>query len=169
MGASLTMAAWVIGAFLGSGFGAAVMHKLSRRILHIGLTLMAAGLAGLYAVFSHVGADLGSWDLTLPLVGTGLGMGMIFVPLFDIIMGDVRDHEVGSGAAILESLQQLGASLGVAILGTIFFACRCHHIAGTAVRWEPDDPDTEPAGPQPRHPAAAATTTPRRPVRVRRG
>jgi hypothetical protein len=49
-------------------------------------------------------------------------MGMIFVPLFDIIMGEVRDHEVGSASAILESLQQLGASIGVAGLGTVFFS-----------------------------------------------
>jgi MFS family permease len=51
----------------------------------------------------------------------GLGMGMIFVPLFDIIMGEVRDHEIGSASSLLESVQQLGASLGVAVLGTIFF------------------------------------------------
>ena len=48
-------------------------------------------------------------------------MGMIFVPLFSIIMGEVDDHEVGSATGLLESLQQLGASLGVAVLGTLFF------------------------------------------------
>ena len=46
---------------------------------------------------------------------------MIFVPLFSIIMGEIDDHEVGSAAGLLESLQQLGASLGVAALGTLFF------------------------------------------------
>ena len=60
--------------------------------------------------------------MTLPLVGYGMGMGMIFVPLFDIIMGEVRDHEVGSASGLLESLQQVGSSLGVAVLGTVFFA-----------------------------------------------
>ena len=46
---------------------------------------------------------------------------MIFVPLFSIIMGEIEDHEVGSASGLLESLQQLGASLGVAVLGTLFF------------------------------------------------
>jgi hypothetical protein len=46
---------------------------------------------------------------------------MIFVPLFDIIMGDIEDREVGSASGLLESIQQLGASLGVAVLGTVFF------------------------------------------------
>ena len=51
------------------------------------------------------------------MVVYGLGMGMIFVPLFSIIMGEIEDHEVGSASGMLESLQQLGASLGVAALG----------------------------------------------------
>lgn len=116
--ASLTMTAWAVGAFLGSGFGATMMARLGRRILHIGLSLMAAGLALLYPVF----ADPGWLKLALPMALYGIGMGMIFVPLFDIIMGDVKDREVGSASSILESIQQMGSSLGVAVLGTIFFA-----------------------------------------------
>ena len=48
-------------------------------------------------------------------------MGMIFVPLFGIVMGEVDDHEVGSASGLLTSVEQLGASLGVAVLGTVFF------------------------------------------------
>ncbi len=119
--ASLTMSAWAVGAFLGSGFSAMMMHKLGRRILHLGLAIMAVSLVGLYMVFTHDGSGLVGWHL-MPALGVyGVGMGMIFVPLFDIIMGEVADHEVGSASAILESLQQLGASVGVAALGTVFF------------------------------------------------
>jgi uncharacterized membrane protein YeiH len=49
-------------------------------------------------------------------------MGMIFIPLYDIITAELADHEVGSASGILESFQQLGASLGVAVLGTVFFS-----------------------------------------------
>jgi EmrB/QacA subfamily drug resistance transporter len=119
MRASLTMSTWAVGAFLGSGFGATMMARLGRRILHIGLSLMALGLGGVY--LGLTGSGPGGWSLTLPLGLYGLGMGMIFVPLFDIIMAEVRDHEVGSASSLLESLQQLGASLGVAVLGTVFF------------------------------------------------
>jgi EmrB/QacA subfamily drug resistance transporter len=120
--AALTLSAWAVGAFLGSGFGAAMMHKLNRRILHLGLGIMAVSLLALYLVFTHDGHALNAWDLAPALAAYGFGMGMIFVPLFDIVMGEVRDHEVGSAAAILESLQQLGASIGVAGLGTVFFS-----------------------------------------------
>jgi MFS family permease len=121
MKASLTMSAWAFGAFVGSAFGSGMMARLGRHILHIGLSLMAVGTVALYLVFRTVGMQLGARELLVPLLVYGIGMGMIFVPLFDIIMGDVRDHEVGSASGILESLQQLGASLGVAVLGTVFF------------------------------------------------
>jgi predicted MFS family arabinose efflux permease len=119
--ASLTMAAWAVGAFLGSGFAAAMMNKLGRRILHLGLSLMAPGIAGVWLVLRGPGAEMTSWQLAFPLLVFGAGMGMIFVPLFDIIMGEIADHEVGSASSSLEALQQLGASLGVAVLGTVFF------------------------------------------------
>jgi EmrB/QacA subfamily drug resistance transporter len=129
--ASLTMSAWALGAFLGSGFAAAMMAKLGRRILHIGLIGMAAGMVGVYLVLQGSGIDLTSWELAVPLGAFGFGMGMIFVPLFDIIMGEIADHEVGSASSSLEALQQLGASLGVAVLGTVFFGITGPAIAAT--------------------------------------
>ncbi|WP_242906419.1 MFS transporter [Actinomadura terrae] len=119
--ASLAMASWAVGAFVGSAFGSMAMNSLGRRVLHLGLTLMAAGLASLYAVFEAAGTGLTAWHLAAPLLLFGAGMGMIFVPLFDIIVADIADHEVGSASAALESIQQLGASLGIAVLGTVFF------------------------------------------------
>lgn len=120
--ASVTMSAWAVGAFVGSAFAAMTMARLQRRILHLGLVVMSIGLVLTYAAWQREGIAVGASDLTLPLLAYGIGMGMIFVPLFDIIMGEVEDHEVGSASGLLESLQQLGASLGVAALGTVFFA-----------------------------------------------
>jgi EmrB/QacA subfamily drug resistance transporter len=121
LAASLAMIAWAAGAFIGTAFGSTMTNKLGRHILHIGLTLMGAGLVGLYVVFS-AGPELTGWNLALPLLTYGIGMGMIFAPLFDIILSGLQDHEVGSASGLLESFQQLGASLGIAVLGTVFFS-----------------------------------------------
>lgn len=43
------------------------------------------------------------------------------MPLFEIVVGDVADHEIGSASGVLQAVQQLGMSLGVAGIGTIFF------------------------------------------------
>ncbi len=122
LAASVSMAAWAVGAFIGSAFGSMVASKLGRTVVHIGLALMCLGLVGLYAVFSTVGEALNGWSLVAPLLVYGAGMGQIFIPLFDIILSGVEDHEVGTASGLLESFQQLGASLGVAILGTVFFS-----------------------------------------------
>ncbi|GAB1515787.1 MFS transporter [Actinophytocola sp. KF-1] len=114
--ASLTMAPWAVGAFVGSAVGASVLAGLGRRVLHLGLGLMTAGLTWLYFALSVDGPPIA------PLAVFGAGMGMIFVPLFDIIVGDLADDEVGSASGILTSVQQLGASLGIAVLGTVFFS-----------------------------------------------
>jgi len=57
--------------------------------------LMAVGLGGIIVTLSGGPGGI-TWRLLVPLLVYGLGMGMIFVPLFDIVIGEVRDHEVGS-------------------------------------------------------------------------
>ena len=119
--AALTMAPWAFGAILGSAFGGINMHKLGRTILHIGLALMALGLLAQYAALQIAGTGIDHWDLVAPNLIGGAGMGMIFVPLFDVILGGVEDRELGSAAGVLGSIEQLGIALGIAVLGTIFF------------------------------------------------
>jgi EmrB/QacA subfamily drug resistance transporter len=119
--ASLTTAPWALGALFGSAFGGITMHRLGRRILHFGLILMGGGVLALYVVFQWAGAGITHWDFVAPLLIGGAGMGMIFVPLFDIILGGVEAHEIGSASGTLQALQQLGMTLGIAVLGTVFF------------------------------------------------
>jgi hypothetical protein len=95
---------------------------VGRPILHIGLAIMAVGTLVLYLSLHAAGGPVGALQLVPGLAVFGTGMGMIFVPLFSIIMGEIGDHEVGSASGLLESSQQLGASLGVAVLATLFFS-----------------------------------------------
>lgn len=119
--ASIAMAAWAVGAFIGSGASAGLAPKLGRGVLHLGLAMMTVGLVVLWLQFGAAGTP-GTWALSPALLVYGIGMGMIFVPLFGIITGDLEDHEVGSASGLLESFQQGAAALGVAILGTVFFS-----------------------------------------------
>jgi MFS family permease len=121
--ASFLLAAVAVGAFVGSGVGAWAATAVGRPILHIGLVIMAIGtLVLLLSLHAVHGGPVGALDLVPGLALFGTGMGMIFVPLFSIIMGEIDDHEMGSASGLLESSQQLGASLGVAILVTLFFS-----------------------------------------------
>lgn len=121
MHASLAVTPSAIGAFVGSALSGTLGAKLGRRILHLGLAVMAVGAIGFLLVLDHAGAGVTGWDMTAPLAVYGLGMGAIFVPLFDLVIGDVKMHQIGSASGVLECVQQFGAALGVAVLGTVFF------------------------------------------------
>ncbi len=129
--ASLTTAPWGVGALAGSTLAGVTMVRLGRRILHAGLAIMAGGLAAAYLVVQHAGPGLAGWELAAPLLISGLGMGMIFGPLFEVIMGGVAPHEMGSGSSVLQSVNGLGSSLGVAGLGTLFLGIAGQPAAAT--------------------------------------
>jgi hypothetical protein len=54
--------------------------------------------------------------------------------LIQFILAAVKMNEVGSASGVMEASQQLSTSLGVAVLGTIFFAMFKHHSATDALR-----------------------------------
>jgi hypothetical protein len=60
-------------------------------------------------------------DLLAPMIVGGIGMGMVFVPLFDIVMAGVEPHEMGSASGVLQSVNSMSMALGVAGLGAVFF------------------------------------------------
>jgi len=129
--ASLTTAPFALGGFIGSAAGGMLMQKVGRTIVQAGLAVMGIGLLGLYAVLEHAGTGVGTWDIVGPMLVSGIGMGAIWVPMFEIIVGDVADHEVGSASGVLQAVQQLGMSLGIAAIGTVFFGALGAH-AGRA-------------------------------------
>ena len=127
---AITTAPWAAGAFVGSAVGGITMIKLGRRVLHAGLVVEAAGLLGIYAVLRMAGGSVGTVDLLAPMIVGGIGMGMVFVPLFDIVMAGVRPREMGSASGVLQTVNSLGVSLGVAGIGAIFFALASGHGGG---------------------------------------
>jgi hypothetical protein len=54
------------------------------------------------------------------LVLTGLGMGCIFAPAFSTATLGVQNHDAGIASAMVNTSQQVGGSVGTALLSTIF-------------------------------------------------
>jgi MFS family permease len=110
-----------LAAIAGSITSSALLPKIGRTTIHAGTAIMASGLVVVALVLSSAGRAVTAWDLAAPLALTGYGMGMVFVPLFDVILAGVAPHELGSASGLLESVQQLSMSLGIAIVGTVLF------------------------------------------------
>ena len=68
--------------------------------------------------WSAIATSVGKRSLLL----AGFGIGLVVAPLFGFILAAVDDQEVGSASGVLNALQQLASAIGVAVLGTVFFA-----------------------------------------------
>ncbi|HUJ07108.1 MAG TPA: MFS transporter [Streptosporangiaceae bacterium] len=125
--AGLTLTPMVVGMILGMVGSLAAVRRLGRHLLHIGILLIAAGTAGLALILTgdHTAS---SWDLVPGLFFIGAGVGASIGQLFRFILTSVNMDEVGSASGVLEAAQQLSTSLGVAVLGTIFFSAFGHHL-----------------------------------------
>jgi EmrB/QacA subfamily drug resistance transporter len=76
----------------------------------------------LQAVLSgqYLGADINYWTQVLPFVFLmSIGMGAVFVPLTLTAVHHVRAEDSGIGSGVLNTMQQVGGALGLAILGTV--------------------------------------------------
>ena len=124
--AGLTLIAMVIGMIAGMGASFALVGRLGRYLLHLGVATVAAGTVVL--ALTVTGARTASTlDLTPGLFLIGLGAGASMGQLFDFILAGVGMDEVGSASGVLEAVQQLSSAVGVAALGTIFFSAFAAH------------------------------------------
>jgi EmrB/QacA subfamily drug resistance transporter len=62
------------------------------------------------------------WLLVVVLSVQGLGMGAVMAPATESIMSVVPREKAGAGAAVNNSVRQVGGALGVAILGSVLAA-----------------------------------------------
>ncbi|WP_020640631.1 MFS transporter [Amycolatopsis balhimycina] len=123
LAAGLALIPWAAGTALATlASGAVLAGKLGRTGLHLGLSVTVAGLLALWWSTAHWGEAITAGTLAPALFVTGAGSGLLFIPLFDFILGEATAEEVGTGAGLLNAAQQFAGAIGVAALGTVFFA-----------------------------------------------
>jgi EmrB/QacA subfamily drug resistance transporter len=87
------------------------------RIMATGLFLQAAGLAWIAAVST---ADVGYGALVGPFILSGIGMGMFFAPVANVVLSAVRPIEEGKASGANNAIREVGGVFGVAVLASIF-------------------------------------------------
>lgn len=95
-------------------------RHLSLRIA-TGAALLAMGMIGLRIVILSTGGELSPYAFTPPLLVCGFGMGTAIMSLFQVTMSSVDAQDAGVGSGAMQAFQQIGAALGIAIAGSIFF------------------------------------------------
>ncbi len=85
-------------------------------ILVFGMTLIAIGLL----MFSQVSVDgTYSGDILWPSIVAAAGLGFSFVPVTIAAVSGVRDDDAGLASGLINTSQQIGGALGLAVLSTI--------------------------------------------------
>jgi len=121
-----------------SQFAARSLPRLGpKRLMVTGAALAVVGLAWQ----TQVTVNSGYVDGILgPMLLFGLGMGLLFVPLTIVAVSGVAPHESGAASSLLNVMQQVGGSLGLSILVTVFGTASRNEAATQVARFLADAP-----------------------------
>jgi EmrB/QacA subfamily drug resistance transporter len=123
---------------LGSAAAAALVPRIGARpLLMAGAAISAGGLYWLSRLTEH-----GSYTAGLlgPILLTAAGLGLLFVPLPLVALARVADADSGIASSLLNAGRQVGASIGLAVLGTVAWTvaadgARAHAAAARTAAW----------------------------------
>lgn len=108
------------GVMLGIAFlGRKLVTSRGKWVLVLGVACMAA-FAG--ATLAWIGSATPFWQVLPCLALAGAGMGMVNGPLTPVTLARVDTRYAGAASGLIKTVQELGTALGVAIVGTAFFA-----------------------------------------------
>jgi EmrB/QacA subfamily drug resistance transporter len=107
-----------VGIILSAGMASALVTRLGfKPPLIAGLLLIAGGLVW----FAQVPGTGGSYwaDVLGPSLLAAVGLGFSFVPVTIAAVSGTKPHEAGLASGLINTSQQVGGALGLAILATI--------------------------------------------------
>jgi len=95
---------------------ALVTRGLARLVMAAGMAMIGGGIlwATQVTVHGHFWSSLAG-----PFIITGIGTAFAFVPVSIAALAGVAEHEAGLASGLLNTSQQLGGALGVAIASTV--------------------------------------------------
>jgi hypothetical protein len=94
-----------------------------------GLAIFAAGLAWA----STADAATPYLEIAIQMLMLGGGLGLTTAPATESIMGSLSADQAGVGAAVNDTTRELGGTLGVAIVGSVFASIYSSRLGSNAV------------------------------------
>ena len=119
-----------VGIILGAGVGSQLVLKIGPRlVIAIGATL---GLVGLL-LFSRITLESTFVGTVLPAeLIMAFGMGFIFMSTTNLALVGISNDDAGVASAVVNTTQQIGGSLGTALLSTVAFTSLATYITDRA-------------------------------------
>lgn len=108
--------------FLVTSFSAPLLSRvLGHRSIAVGALVVAVGDVALALVVGTQDDHLNAWTLVGPLLLSGAGLGAILTPLTARVLSGVAPDHAGAASGLVSTMQQVGGSVGVALIGIIFY------------------------------------------------
>ncbi|TCJ89903.1 MFS transporter [Nocardia alba] len=119
----VTMVPQAIGSLIGFlAARAGLATKFGRKLIHVGILVMLSGVTVLGVLLATVEPDFSGFVLAPGLALFGAGMALAMAPFYTIVVAGVDPAEAGSAGGVITAVQQLGSAVGVAVMGTVWFA-----------------------------------------------
>jgi EmrB/QacA subfamily drug resistance transporter len=129
--AGLRVLPWTAMPLLVAPIAGALSDRIGGRpLMASGIALQAGALAWLAAVAS---ATVPYSTLIGPFMMAGVGMGLFFAPVANVVLGSVKPEEEGQASGANNAIRELGGVFGVAVLASIFTHYGSYHTAHTFV------------------------------------
>jgi predicted MFS family arabinose efflux permease len=113
-----------------SGVASQLVPRVGARpLMLVGSVIAAGGMIWLSRVNVHSSYVSG---LMGPMMLTATGMGLIFVPLSLVSLVKVADADAGVASSLLNTGQQVGGSVGLAVLGTVAWSAVANNLRSTS-------------------------------------
>src|SRR5581483_4000400 len=118
MAAGLATLPFATGFFVASLVSSYVMRYLGVRTLTLGFALQVVG----FGIVMLSVAKAFPQSLDVGLICAGLGFGTVMPSVIKAVIGRLPQHHAGLASGIMISTFQIGAALGVAIIGGVFYS-----------------------------------------------
>jgi EmrB/QacA subfamily drug resistance transporter len=118
LGSGLRILPWTLMPMFVAPIAGALSDRIGGgRLMGVGLTLQAGGLAALAALST---ATVPYWQLVAPFIVSGVGMAMFWAPVANVVLAAVRKEEEGQASGAQNAIRELGGVFGVAVLATVW-------------------------------------------------
>ncbi|KOU57392.1 MFS transporter [Streptomyces sp. MMG1533] len=98
-----------------------LVPRFGRKVLQAGALVMGLGVLLYIWESERYGMAIASWQMALPLIVMGAGMGLIVAPLTDAVLSEVPREHAGSASGLINTVQQMGNALGLGLVSVVFF------------------------------------------------
>jgi len=120
--AGLATVPFAIGSGISAAIGGRIVNRFGRPLVAIGVSMVGIGILGTILAVHEAPANGTGWFTAAPLLFAGIGSGLVISPNQTLTVSEVPVERAGTAGGLLQTGQRVGSALGIAAVGSVFFA-----------------------------------------------